>query len=196
MNRAGRPARLAQLVWLDPGGTTGYAVATVAARWLEGLGDGDWTGLKRHLVSVAVGQVDGWSEEGRGKTAREGSLVGGAELVSASEIVELILAWPEAAWGYEDFILRKYTKDRDLLAPVRMFSMIRFGIWGEDGRLPFTQSASLAKSAATDPRMREAGLYRAGLPHGTDAARHVATFLRRARADAKLREAAWPELFA
>jgi hypothetical protein len=116
--------------------------------------------------------------------------------VSASEIVELILAWPEAAWGYEDFILRKYTKDRDLLAPVRMFSMIRFGIWGEDGRLPFTQSASLAKSAATDPRMREAGLYRAGLPHGTDAARHVATFLRRARADAKLREAAWPELFA
>lgn len=189
-------SRLAQLIFLDPGGTTGYAVAVVAARWLEGLGDGDWTGLKKALVSVAVGQVDGWSIDGRGKVAREGSVNGGRDVVSASEIVELILAWPEAAWGYEDFILRKYSKDRDLLAPVRMFSMIEFGIWSEDGRLPFTQSANLAKSAATDPRMREAGLYRAGLPHGTDAARHVATFLRRARSDAKLREAAWPELFA
>lgn len=190
--------RAAQIAWLDPGGTTGYAVATVAARWLEGAGMGDWAGLKRALASVAVGQVDGWSEDGRGKTARRVAYRedGSAELKSAAEIVELILAWPEAAWGYEDFILRKYTKDRDLLAPVRMFSMITFGIWSEDGRLPFVQSAQLAKTTATDERMREAGLYRAGLPHGTDAARHVATFLRRARADAKLREAAWPELFA
>jgi hypothetical protein len=59
-------------------------------------------------------------------------------------------------------------------------------------RAPFVQNASMAKSTATDERLKDAGLYRPGMLHAVDAMRHATTFLRRARADSKLREKAFP----
>jgi len=199
--RGGKEKRLAQLIWVDPGGTTGVAVALLDARWLLGGGPPSWEGLATALCGVTVSQTDGWSEDGKGRHMRPGlkesnNGSGLAELKMETEVIETIMGWPDAAFGLEDFILRRFGQDREMLSPVRINAAIEFGVWTEDGRRPFLQAASMAKNTATDERMKRSGLYRAGLPHGTDAARHVATFYRRARSDARLREAAWPELFA
>ena len=99
----------------------------------------------------------------------------------------------------EDFVLRKYTKDRDLLAPVRITARIEqivellreYGYAKEDvaaGRvLPmFKQQPSLAMSTCTDERMRRWGLWTPGKPHANDALRHAVTFLRRCKAESGL----------
>lgn len=132
-------------------------------------------------------------------------LFGGAEpttiLCNEIEVVRdcqnMLDNYPDAAWGYEDFILRQMNQTREFIAPVRLFSMLAYSeiIHGLSGRIPFVQSASTAKATATDERLQEAGLYRAGMPHATDAMRHATTFLRRCRADAEIRAQAWPLLF-
>lgn len=186
----------AQLIWFDPGGTTGVAVAAVSAAWLTGAGSSTWDGLRRALAHVAISQTDGNAVKGDDLGVNQ-QLLGNAEDEMIAECAELVRAWPEAAYGQEDFVLGMFTQGRDLLSPVRINAAVRALVLSEEPtRVPFVQAASLAKSTANDGRMKTAGLYRPGVPHGTDAARHVATFFRRARSDAKLREAAWPELFA
>lgn len=229
-----RGSRACQLVWFDPGGTTGMFVASLRPGWLDGRGDPGWAGLRRAITYTWAGQVgaharvwvggraepvpNGLAVEGtelpvrlrqvggrRGRRPLVGSAVldpaQRAELVQVAQCVELLDLWPDACWGYEDFVPRggnaMGASSRDFLSPVRLFSALTHTeiAYGERGRVPFVQSASMAKTTATDERLKEAGLYRPGMPHATDAARHVATFIRRARADRALREAAWPRVF-
>lgn len=109
----------------------------------------------------------------------------------------LLETWPNSAWGYEDFIPRKLQMDRDFLAPVRIFSALTYSeiAHGTHGRLPFVQQPAMAKTTASDQRLKMAKMYRPGMPHANDAARHVLTFFRRARAQETLRIQAWPHLF-
>lgn len=104
---------------------------------------------------------------------------------------------PEAAWGHEDFILRTRDAKRETLSPVILNAMMTTLelVSGSRGRWPFVQSASIAKTTATDERLKAAGLYVPGMPHAVDATRHAVTFLRRARSDPAMRKRAWPALF-
>lgn len=101
----------------------------------------------------------------------------------------------------EDFILRQFRQDADLLAPVRMIAKIEYEIFtsneqrGKSNQQRIKkQQPSLAKSTATDDRMKEWGLWIPGQPHARDALRHGITFLRRAKTDRKILEWAWPQL--
>lgn len=202
-----RSDRHAQLVWFDPGSTTGLVALCVRPAWLEGAGEPSWAGLNKAVRTRWFGQVgrearivdDGRARRPLGKVVvveRRGDRTGrvDAETEMIRQCEELLDIWLDAAWGYEDFQLRVLGADP---SPIRVFSALRYveAVHGERRRQPFVQSASMAKSTATDERLRMAGLYVPGMPHATDAARHAATFLRKARADALLRHMAWPRLF-
>lgn len=235
--------KLADLVWFDPGLTSGICAVSIHPAWLAGKGKSDFETLNRaikHRWFCQVGQnAREWDDanhravypkdtaaflqiagkKGPVRSSRtpevaaggieqvlsgEGAFGGGdltyiqsTEVKQVIEMQNLLENWPEAAWGYEDFIPRTQDRKRETLSPVRVFSMLTFSelVRGTRARVPFAQLPSLAKSTATDERIKAAGLYRAGMPHATDAARHCATFLRRCRADEDLRAQAWPTLF-
>lgn len=171
----------ANIIALDTGGTTGWSIIMVHP---DALSD--------PTVSV-LENIEHWAH----------GEVNGDEDKQTFEIMELVEAWPDAAVVVEDFILRKYRKDRDLLAPVRMNAKIELAlkIWpglGGQRRPPlFTQPSSLALGTITDARLREWGLYEraGGAQHARDADRHALCFLRRAKHTQSLRMEAWPELF-
>lgn len=80
----------------------------------------------------------------------------------------------------EDFILRERTKQRNLLAPVRLTAGLVQEVLRSDKLIGITlQSASDAKSVVTDERLKALGLWQVGQQHARDAIRHLALFLRR-----------------
>lgn len=212
------PLPLASLVWFDPGSTSGIVVFSVDARWLAGEGSGSFEGLgnavKHHWFAQVGTDSRVWNDDaGKAKpvddTMRVVPVSAKAEVASLDHLsgypeyqrltlnidqcMDALNAHPRAAWGHESFQLRTMAAD---LAPVYIIaglthSELRYGY----GRAPYKQTASLAKTTATDDRLKLAGLYRAGLPHATDAARHGVTILRKARSDAWLRADMWPHLF-
>lgn len=212
---------LATLVWYDPGATSGIVVLGVDARWVAGRGPATWEGLGRavkHRWFLQVGaDARVWDDDAeRAKKVSDTMRVvptlakkGVKEVVRFERIegypdvhrlalgidqcVDVLRAHPGAAWGHESFQLRIMAAD---LTPVTVIGALthaelRYG----PGRVPYRQTASLAKTTATDARLKLAGLYRAGLPHSVDATRHACVFLRKARADAWLRAEAWPSLY-
>lgn len=215
------PLPLATLIWVDPGSTTGLCVVNVRPSWLAGEGEPTFEGLRRAIRNAWFGQVGrdarAWVDGGAVKMNGHrvvaqpenrkspvnpdsvlASIKGFPGLLTQAMVidqcVDLLAAWPRAAWGYESFQLRQLGVD---LSPVEVLSSVthaelRYG----KGRAPYQQTASQAKVTATDDRLKMAGLYRPGLPHAVDAARHAVVFLRRARVDPDLRADAWPRLFA
>lgn len=181
----------ANVVWFDPGSTTGWAVFSVHPDALE-------SPEAKVLDNIHHWSCGQWT---------------GPENSQVTEALALVSAWEDAAIGIEDFILRTSNAAREVLSPVRITAAIDHAMWsGQAGNTPaemdddgnvtklrhgrryFLQSPSLAKGAVTDDRLKDWGLYRdtVGLEHGRDAVRHCLTFLRRAKKDARLREEAWP----
>lgn len=124
------------------------------------------------------------------------SMVDASEVLQVRQIAGLLDNFSEAAIVIEDFQLRTQNKDREAISPARL----RLAIQTEEilhgaGRIAFLQQPSEALSSATDERVKRAGLYFRGMVHATDAARHAATFFRRARAKEELRSQAWPRHF-
>jgi hypothetical protein len=228
----------AQIVWFDPGVTTGMCVVSLDPEWLDGADLSSWATLRKHIQNSWHAQIGRHArvwEDGKAVSPKHPSVCGkpgsirtrvgnrgdfagtmaqilkgegafgGGDLTTgqAEEVSQIINcqnlldAWPEAAWGYEDFVPRALNQGREFLAPVRIFATLTFSelVHGHRARVPFVQQASMAKTTATDERLSAAGLYRPGMPHATDAARHALTFARRARADKEIRKAAWPHLF-
>lgn len=123
-------------------------------------------------------------------------MVDAEEVIQVRQIAGLLENYPEAALVIEDFTLRTQVRSREVTAPDRLrASVTTQEILHGEGRIPFLQQPALAKSTATDERLKRAGLYFAGMPHATDAARHLATFLRRCRQHESLRAQAWPSHF-
>lgn len=211
------PLPLATVVFFDPGQTTGICVLGVDARWLAGGGGPSWESLGRatkHRWFAQVGtDARAWDEDSdRAKKVPDmmrvvahpakqpepfEHLEGYPEChrlaLGIDQCADVLLAQPRAAWGHERFQLRIMAAD---LTPVGVIAALthaelRYG----PGRVPYIQTASQAKTTATDERLKMAGLYRTGMPHATDAARHAVTFLRKARSDSWLRAEAWPQLF-
>lgn len=204
------------LIWFDPGGTTGWAVFSIHPEALED----PQVKILENINRWSAGQFSGPENQ---------------QIAAALGLCE---AWEDAAVGAEDFILRTFKMSRDLLAPVRVTAGIEYGLWvgaagstfdrvetrpdeygGRErvritkaGRSLWKQQPSLAKSSATDERLKAWGFAAVlkGRPHATDAVRHCLTFLRRAKENAvavteeqlpsgeilkvkrPLRNAAWP----
>ena len=172
----------ATVISIDPGGTTGWSVMCVEP---DCLAEADVSVLAS-IVHYTSGQVDGNEND------------------QAEALVGLISAWPNAAVVVENFTLRTFKQSRELLSPVRITAKIDYvmhrGI--EDvhpaGRRIWLQEPSMAKSTATDARLKEWGLYRreGGEEHARDATRHGITFLRRCSDRPALRHKAFPQLYA
>jgi hypothetical protein len=211
--------RAADLVWFDPGETTGVCVLSIDPAWLNGAGAADWEGFRRALKQRWFAQIGTepklWED---GHARRQGivsnlppalfngvaleefyrrSGISDFELNQIFEAREILDLWPSAAWGYEDYVPESMAAaQKGALTPMRFFSTLAFTTIMDDQRprVPFVQNRTM-KSSASDDRMRLAGLYLPGMPHATDAARHAAVFARAARQKQAVRAAAWPRLF-
>lgn len=181
------------VVWFDPGGITGWGVFSVHP---DALTDPSFRVLD-NITHWACGQF-----------------VGG-EANQVDQMVELARSWPGAAIGCEDFILRKFERGRELLAPVRMnaafsYAMRRGVTFVRDGRTGehkpevdrsgyvtiHYQQPALAMTTMTDDRLKALGYYErtVGLQHARDAVRHCITFLKRLKEKPALRAEVFPNL--
>lgn len=174
---------------VDPGITSGWSALKVPVARLGALG------VTRTLARCR------WRH---GQILRSGVGVGRmAEAVSDSRHVTLILEqaravyeefvfvpseddpedWEEDSFVFvvESFSLRMMSMDTNLLAPVRVTSMLLDRMWARESDLPvFFQNPADAKRTVTDQRLRTWAMYDSGSgPHARDADRHAILFLRR-----------------
>ena len=205
------PPSSAQLIWFDPGSTTGVCLINADPAWLRGEGRGNLAGLKAAIYNaehIQLGRYPRNTEDIASPTTYAGGYYDLApfagssirsgdveELVSLVGGLDILARHPFAAWGYEDFTVRKIDATHSFLSPARVGSSLRDAMMlCSPPRIPFRQDPS-DMVALPDERMQALGLYRRGMPHATDAARHAALFLRRARQSEELRAEAWPHLF-
>jgi hypothetical protein len=141
-----------QVLALDPGGTTGWAVLCVHPEAMEGDPD----------VPV-MSNIEWW-------TAGEFT---GSSLSQCDEIVELAHSWPSARLVTEGFKLRQLNAELD---PVEINHTVA---WALRPRYFVQQQPALAMSTVTDDRQKEWGFWVPGKPHARDAVKHGITFLKR-----------------
>lgn len=175
MSFDGEPDEGLFVVGIDPGETTGWAVL-----WIP----------TANVLSREIGLMEDLEYNSGQLTGLEN------QQVNCIRDVILYNA-PNGPLIIEDFVLRQFRQDRALLSPVRLTAKIElmheYEGWGELHPIR-KQQPSLAKSTATDARLREWGMYDVGTPHARDAVRHAMTFLRRAKTDRKLARWAWPSV--
>lgn len=149
----------AQIVAVDPGGTTGYAAMRFdLAAVLSGK-----RSITRALQQWHSGQISGSENE------------------QVMFLKNFILKIGHTAVVIESFQLRQMSAE---LSPVRVTAALEWALWQTDRVTPqflhtVKQQPSMAKTTATDERLKRAGLYRAGEEHGRDAVRHAITYARR-----------------
>lgn len=160
-------------MWFDPGGTTGWCVAAI---YPEAMQSNDYKILD-NIAFWSCGEFTGREDE------------------QVDAMLGLVEAWSDnCVIGLEDFVLRVFRQDRDLLAPVRITAAFEYGLRGtgngkkrgrSQGRVAIRQQPSLAMSTMTDDRLKSAGLYHPtlGKEHARDAVRHTFTYLRRHKAE-------------
>lgn len=166
-------ARLAEVFWIDPGETTGWALLAVHP---EALACPDYAVLD-NLVHWDVGQISG------------------PEWEQTRWLTEAARGWPGAALGSEDFILRSYSAARSLLSPVRLTAAWEYQMWAER-RGVWKQQPAEAKVTVSDDRLRAWHMLPDGAGvHARDALRHGLLFLKKAKSNGQLRGQAWPKLF-
>jgi hypothetical protein len=104
----------------------------------------------------------------------------GDENEQVRTLLRLIRSRPQAHVVIEDFTLRKFTRDRELLAPVRIGAKIEYGMFVDRRKVNWQQPA-LAKTTLTDERLKALGLWAQMSPHTRDSIRHALTYLRRVK---------------
>lgn len=188
--------------WVDPGGTTGWSVMKVHP---QALVDPE-VKILENIEHWAHGQInsmdyaDGWPREifdgsGRLEYTDLGAEMMLAECRVAEEILEIFDMFPGAVMGIEDFIPQRLDKGRDFLSPVRITSMLDFGL-SQRGFQSFRQMPSEATGTATNERLKSWGLYSSdGMVHARDADRHAIMWLRKCSVKKSLRAASWPHLY-
>lgn len=175
----------ATTVWVDPGGTTGWAVMSVNPEALVKS-----TPIEKSITHWACGDTHNNENQ------------------MAAEMLQLFDVWDDAAIGIERFTVRKFLTHHEFLSPVRIRSKIEYGLWlmekwdAEEndrpmgrGRHLWLQDPSLAMNTLTNERQHEYGLWEPGADHKRDAVKHCYTFLQRMQEKPKARAHAWPLLF-
>lgn len=155
----------------DPGGTTGWSLFAVNRAAMRS----ETYGILNNISFWSAGQFAG----------PEGS--------QAQRMAALAHHWRVSSIVIEDFILRKFTMARELLAPVRVTARFQMAFELLDNPSPHGivfQPASLAMTAVTDERQKEWGFWLPGQPHANDATKHNITWLRRKKAIIKKQVAA------
>ena len=140
----------------DPGGTTGWCMIAIHKMAI------------RKPDILILPNVTWW-------TAGE---LTGSERSQVGRMTEGANLWPRAHLVMEDFILRKLSADRALLAPVRVAA--RFEERMGDRHIVY-QLSSFAMTAVTDERLRDWGFWVSGSPHARDAIRHALLWAQRAK---------------
>lgn len=149
--------RMVAIMAIDPGGTTG--VATGVFKMRKGASTVKLIRERRTLVTLEV----------------EGDFLMQARKLCAVWHSFLAMAGQEGAEPLlvvESFILRpgKASADPAQLMPVRIAAALEALV----PVVPEYQTPSMAKGYATDERLREWGLWKAGSAHERDAIRHLA----------------------
>ena len=93
----------------------------------------------------------------------------------------------------EDFQIATHVQGKEVLSPVRIAAKLAYARHLKrlgDARIVL-QHRQIAKTTATDDRLKAWGLYAAGEQHARDATRHAVTAIRRAKASPEFREEMW-----
>jgi len=172
---------------LDPGGTTGWACVEFEGQDVRRARvDNILKDRKTRWASGEIASVGPRPNEPSGGDR----YADGGEVFAARQAVEKIEKFRPSVLVIEDFILDmgRASGKRNLLSPVRLTSMIEYGLrispveevrWlAAPGRLEF-QSAANAKTVVTNSRLRQWGLWKVGEQHARDAIRHAVLYLRR-----------------
>lgn len=160
-----------QVLAIDPGGTTGWAVVE------------ERKGADNNCAVIASGQLTGLEKPGQWDDPHTPDEISASELAMVRRLRSHITKEIKVM-VIEDFILvpNPKTTARSGLSPVRITARIQQMLADDpvgSTRPLFFQSASMAKSTVTDERMRRWGIWVPGAPHANDAIRHGVTFMRR-----------------
>ena len=165
-----------RFVSVDPGVTTGVVVLDLYKWWRS---DDLYS-----MLAAMKARVEQEDLSGRVHLPLRQMEVNGPESGQIDEIYRLISGQDKggitaSAVIIEDFILRLGTKDRQLLAPVRLAARLEDRLYssGFGGEIVY-QTPSDAKSIVTDERLKHWGLWHVGSPHIRDAWRHMIKYLR------------------
>lgn len=141
-----------QVLALDPGGTTGWAVFQVHPDAITGDPE----------IAV-MDNVEWW-------TAGE---IEGKQTDQLDELVELIGEWPAARLVTEQFKVRSI---QALLDPAEINAALA---WAVRPRYFVYQNPDMAMKTVTDDRQKSWGYWIPGKEHARDAVKHAITFLKR-----------------
>lgn len=169
------------IIGIDPGVTTGVAVASLRGKEVGSLAD----------VFLEMGQLSyGFSGNGTDIVASASQEEGEAKV--ATEIAKLVrtavLHGSRVVLVIEDFVVRRFDSSREFLSPVRITARIQQELFNDticEGVTVVTQSPSDAKQTCTDERMKKWGIQPKARKdrHGLDAARHCVLFIRKLMAN-------------
>lgn len=169
------------IIGVDPGVTTGVAVATLQRKEIGSLAD----------VFVEMGQLS-YGFSGNGFDIIESASAEEGEAKVAAEIAQLVrtavLHGSRVVLVIEDFVVRRFDSSREFLSPVRITARIQQELFNDticQGVTVAMQSPSDAKQTCTDERMKKWGIQPKTHKdrHGLDAARHCVLFIRKLMAN-------------
>lgn len=169
------------IIGIDPGVTTGIAVASLRGKEVGSLAD----------VFLEMGQLSyGFSGNGTDIIASASQEEGEAKV--ATEIARFVrtavLHGSRVVLVIEDFVVRRFDSSREFLSPVRITARIQQELFNDticEGVTVVMQSPSDAKQTCTDERMKKWGIQPKTHKdrHGLDAARHCVLFIRKLMAN-------------
>lgn len=169
------------IIGVDPGVTTGVAIATLQRKEICSLAD----------VFVEMGQLS-YGFSGNGFDIIESASAEEGEAKVAAEIAQLVrtavLHGSRVVLVIEDFVVRRFDSSREFLSPVRITARIQQELFNDticQGVTVAMQSPSDAKQTCTDERMKKWGIQPKTHKdrHGLDAARHCVLFIRKLMAN-------------
>lgn len=141
-----------QVISLDPGGTTGWAIFSVHPDAMTGDPD----------IPI-FGNIEWWTA---------GQFTGPLD-EQVDEILCMVNSWPGARLVTEDFKIRQFNAE---LSPVEINAMV---LWATRPRYWVKQMPGLAMNTVTDERQKQWGFWIPGQQHARDAVKHNITFLKR-----------------
>lgn len=169
------------IIGVDPGVTTGIAVAALQGKEVGSLNE----------AYVETGQLS-YGFSGNGFDIIESASAEEDEAKVAAEIAQLVrtavLHGSRVVLVIEDFVVRRFDSSREFLSPVRITARIQQELFNDticQGVTVAMQSPSDAKQTCTDERMKKWGIQPKTHKdrHGLDAARHCVLFIRKLMAN-------------